>query len=180
MLQLIDIISEKGVIASLQAETREEAVYTMLERLVESGRIQADQLDDLCVEIIKRETLGTTGIGHGVAIPHIKTAAVSDFVGVLAVSEDGVNFNSIDAAPVKVIILFLSPSHAVSGHLQLLSHIGGILRHQGYISLLKEAKTEADIVSLVKDAERMIFGIGPGGDEIPDDDDDFDADAIMA
>lgn len=173
MLRLFDIITENGIIPRLKAETREEAVYEIVDFLVSKGRIKAEHLDDLVVEIIKRETLGSTGIGHGVAIPHVKTDKVSDFVGCFAASTKGIEFNSIDSSPVKVIILFISPRRAISGHLQLLSHIGGILRHQGYLQLLCEAESKDDFEGLLKDAERMIFGLGAE----PDDDD---ADAILA
>jgi mannitol/fructose-specific phosphotransferase system IIA component (Ntr-type) len=177
MLRLIDIITEKGIIPRLKAKNREEAIIEILDRLVESGRLPDQHLDDIGVEILKRETLGSTGIGSGVAIPHIKTEHVSSFVGALAVAPEGLEFNSIDKSPVRLIILFLSPNRAVSGHLQLLSHIGGILRHQGYVQLLSEAKSHRELLELVKDAERMIFGIGPGGDESPSDDE---IDAVMA
>jgi mannitol/fructose-specific phosphotransferase system IIA component (Ntr-type) len=169
VLRLMDIITPKGIIPRLKAQSREEAIYEILEHLVETGRVSDQDIENLTVEIIKRESLGSTGIGHGVAIPHIKTDKVKDFVGALAVSEEGIEFKAIDAAPVKVIILFLSPVRAISGHLQLLSHIGGLLHHQGYLQLLTEAEGKEEFVDLVQDAERMIFGIGPGGDEMPPD-----------
>lgn len=167
VLRLIDIISSKGIVSRLKGSTRDEVIVELLEHLVETGRLAEGDLQDLVVEILKRETLGSTGIGHGVAIPHIKTDKVNNFVGVLGVSREGIEFNSIDKEPVKVIILFLSPVRAVSGHLQLLSHIGGILRHQGYLSSLHDAETRDDLEELVRDAERMIFGIGPGGTDGP-------------
>ena len=60
----------------------------------------------------------------------------------------------------NVIFLFLSPARAVSGHLKLLAHIGGILRHENYVKQLKDARTRDELVELVRDAERMIFGEG--------------------
>ena len=169
MLRLIDIITTSGIIPRLKAQSMEEAIYEILEHLVETKRINEDDVNDLTLQIIKRETAGSTGIGHGVAIPHIKTDKVKDFVGALAVSPEGIEFNAIDSSPVKVVILFLSPIRAVSGHLQLLSHIGGLLRHQGYLQSLTDAQGKEEFVDLVQDAERMIFGIGPGGDEVPPD-----------
>lgn len=165
MLRLIDIITTKGLIPNLRARDRDEAIYEMLEHLVDTERLAEDKARELLVELLKRETLGSTGIGHGVAIPHIKTDQVKDFVGVLARSRRGIDFSSIDAEPVNVIILFLSPLRAVSGHLQMLSHVGGLLRHHGFLELLRDAVTEEALRELVEDAERMIFGIGPGGDE---------------
>ena len=63
-----------------------------------------------------------------------------------------------------------SPARAVSGHLRLLAHIGGILNHDGYVRLLLEAEGRNELVDLVRDAERMIFGEDPGPSGPPPDD----------
>jgi nitrogen PTS system EIIA component len=135
-VRLSEIIPAESIIPKLRATDRDEAILEMVEHLVEKGKLKEDQKDDLVVEFLKREALGTTAIGHGIAIPHVK--------------------------PVNVILLFLSPARAVSGHLKLLAHIGGILRHENYVKLLKEAKTREELIDLVKDAERMLFGEGGG------------------
>ncbi len=161
-MKLSEIIPSEAVLSKLKASERDEAILEIVEHLVEKKKLTEDQKDDLIVEFLKREALGTTAIGHGVAIPHVKTDKVKDFMGALAVSRGGVEFSS-DEPPVHVIFLFLSPARAVSGHLKLLAHIGGILRHENYVKLLKEARSREELVELVRDAERMIFGEGEGG-----------------
>ena len=164
-MKLSEIIPSEAVLPKLKASERDEAILEIVEHLVEKKKLTDEQKDDLIGEFLKREALGTTAIGHGVAIPHVKTDKVKDFMGALAVSRGGVEF-SPDEPPVHVIFLFLSPARAVSGHLKLLAHIGGILRHENYVKLLKEAKNKEELCDLVRDAERMIFGEG-GGDEPP-------------
>jgi mannitol/fructose-specific phosphotransferase system IIA component (Ntr-type) len=154
-VKLSEIIPAEAVIPKLKGSERDEAILEIVEHLVEKKKLTEDQKDDLIVEFLKREALGTTAIGHGVAIPHVKTDKVKDFMG-------GVEF-SPDEPPVHVIFLFLSPARAVSGHLKLLAHIGGILRHENYVKQLKEARAREELVELVRDAERMIFGEGEGG-----------------
>jgi mannitol/fructose-specific phosphotransferase system IIA component (Ntr-type) len=161
-VKLSEIIPGEAVIFKLKSSERDEAILEMVEHLVEKKKLTEDQKDDLIVEFLKREALGTTAIGHGVAIPHVKTDKVKDFMGSLAISRGGVEF-SPDEPPVHVIFLFLSPARAVSGHLKLLAHIGGILRHENYVKRLKEAKSREELVEMVNDAERMIFGEGEGG-----------------
>src|SRR4051812_27256911 len=114
--------------------------------------------------LLKRESLGATNIGNNVAIPHVKTDLVQAFVGAIAISKKGIEF-APGEPPVHVIILFLSPSRAVSGHLRLLAHIGGILNHDGYVKLLRDAEGRSEILDLVRDAERMIFGDASAQDE---------------
>ncbi|MBI3723064.1 PTS sugar transporter subunit IIA [bacterium] len=168
-MRLSEIITPEAVIPKLRATDRDEAILEIVDHLVEQKRISEQQKDDLVVEFLKREALGTTAIGHGVAIPHVKTDKLKEFMGALAISRSGVEF-SYDEPPVNVIFLFLSPARAVSGHLKLLAHIGGILRHENYVKLLKDAQTREELVDLVKDAERMIFGEGGGGGDDKDKD----------
>ncbi len=163
-MKLSEIIPTEAVIPKLKAAERDEAILEIVEHLVEKKKLTEDQKDDLIVEFLKREALGTTAIGHGVAIPHVKTDKVKDFMGALAISRGGVEF-SPDEPPVHVIFLFLSPARAVSGHLKLLAHIGGILRHENYVKQLKEARSREELIDLVKEAERMIFGEGGGPDK---------------
>lgn len=156
-MRLIEIIGTDGVVPKLNARERDEAIMELVERLVEIGRISADQQEDLLMALLKREALGATSIGNGVAIPHVKTELVNEFVGVMARSRHGIDFATGEPL-VHVIILFLSPARAVSGHLRLLAHIGGILNHDGYVRLLRDADGRQEMVELIQDAERMIFG----------------------
>src|SRR5437763_1533424 len=138
-VRLSEIIPATAILAKLKAGDRDEAIIEIVEHLVEAKKIPDEQKENLIVEFMKREAMGTTAIGHGVAIPHVKTDKVKEFLGALAVSRNGVEF-SPDEPKVHVIFLFLSPARAVSGHLKLLAHIGGILRHENYVKRLKEAR----------------------------------------
>ena len=166
-MRLIDIIGNECVIPRLKARERDEALMEIVERLVEVGRVPPGQQEDLLMALLKRESLGATNIGNHVAIPHVKTELVNEFVGALARSRHGIEFEP-DEPPVHVIILFFSPQRAVSGHLRLLAHIGGILKHDGYVQLLRDAEGKEDLVDLVRDAERMIFGESSEGPADPD------------
>jgi mannitol/fructose-specific phosphotransferase system IIA component (Ntr-type) len=160
-VRLIEIIGTE-VIPRLKAAERDEALVELVDHLISTKRVQESDREDLLMALLKRESLGATSIGNSVAIPHVKTNLVQEFVGVLGRSREGIDFLDGEA-PVHLIILFLSPDRAVSGHLRLLAHIGGILNHDGYVRLLLEATSRGDLVDLVRDAERMIFGEEQGG-----------------
>lgn len=169
-MRLIEIIGSEGIIPQLNASYRDEAFLEIVEHLVQGGRIPEKHKEPLLMALLKRESLGATSIGNNVAIPHVKTDLVNDFIGAVALSRRGIDF-APGEPPVHVIILFLSPQRAVSGHLRLLAHIGGILNHDGYVRLLRDADGRSDILDLVRDAERMIFGDAAAAD---DDDEDPD------
>jgi mannitol/fructose-specific phosphotransferase system IIA component (Ntr-type) len=159
-VRLIDIIGNEGIVPRLKARSRDEALMELVELLVAKDRVKGADPEDLLMALLKRESLGATSIGNAVAIPHVKTNLVNEFVGVLGRSRDGIDFAEGEP-PVHLIILFFSPERAVSGHLRLLAHIGGILNHDGYVRLLLEAESRAEVIDLVRDAERMIFGEDP-------------------
>jgi mannitol/fructose-specific phosphotransferase system IIA component (Ntr-type) len=161
-VRLIEIIGSEAIIPKLGARDRDQAIMEIVDRLVEIRAIRAEQRDDILMALLKRESLGATSIGNSVAIPHVKTNMVNEFVGVLARSPEGIDF-APGEPPVHVIILFLSPERAVSGHLKLLAHIGGILNHDAYVRLLRDADGTAELADLIRDAERMIFGEEPPG-----------------
>ena len=77
--------------------------------LMDAGKLAKDQFQGIVDAILKREELGSTGIGRGVAVPHTKHASVHELVGAVAVSEEGVDFDSLDGEKVHLLFLLISP-----------------------------------------------------------------------
>jgi len=175
-LRLIEIIGNEGIVPRLRATERDEALLEIVDHLVRTGRLDEAQKEELLMALLKRESLGATSIGNDVAIPHVKTELVKEFVGAIALSRDGIDFAPGEPR-VHVVFLFFSPARAVSGHLRLLAHIGGILNHDGYVRLLRDADGKTEVLDLVRDAERMIFGEDRGEG---DDGRDTDQDPVLA
>jgi PTS system fructose-specific IIA component/PTS system nitrogen regulatory IIA component len=102
---------------------------------------------------MKREDLGSTGIGRGVAVPHTKHPSVSRLVGTVAVSHDGVNFESLDGEPVQLFFLLVSPPDRPGDHLRALENISRQLRDETFCRHLKSAKGPMDIQHLLEEAD---------------------------
>lgn len=175
-MRLIEIIGKEGIIPRLKATERNEAFMEIVDHLVGTGRLPEAKREEILMALLKRESLGATSIGNAVAIPHVKTSLVNEFVGAMAISDKGIDF-APGEDKVHVLILFLSPARAVSGHLRLLAHIGGILNHDGYVKLIRDAQGRSELLDLVRDAERMIFG-----DDHPEEEEggDPDRDPVLA
>lgn len=178
-MRLIEIIGSEGIIPELNGTYRDEAFLEIVDQLVATGKVQQKHKEDLLMALLKRESLGATSIGNHVAIPHVKTDLVTEFVGAIAISRKGIDF-APGEEKVHVIILFLSPARAVSGHLRLLAHIGGILNHDGYVRLLRDAQGKSEILDLVRDAERMIFGDASAADDDSNDERQGGKDPVLA
>lgn len=115
------------VVVELQAEDRWQAIDELLDQLVIRMKINADDRTTIAEAVKKREKSMSTGIGYGIGIPHASTDLVSEIVGIVGVSRIGVNFESLDAKPVKVVVLFLAPHGQVQAHLSKLASIAKLL-----------------------------------------------------
>jgi PTS system fructose-specific IIA component/PTS system nitrogen regulatory IIA component len=125
----------------------------MADALVEAGSIAPGDLESIVKAIMKREDLGSTGIGRGVAVPHTKHPSVSRLVGTVAVSRAGVDFDSLDGEPVQLFFLLVSPPDRPGDHLRALENISRQLRDDSFCKLLKAAKGPMDIQHLLEEAD---------------------------
>ena len=119
-MKFADFISKKSINPELSADTKEAAIGEMVEALVKNKAIPAGERDNIVAAIMKREELGSTGIGRGIAVPHTKHPSVDKLVGTVAVSENGVDFNSLDGEQVHLLFLLVSPPDRPCDHLRAL------------------------------------------------------------
>ncbi len=142
---------EKGAIKTELKETKKkEHIAEMVQILVDSGKIDRDRSSEVTQELMKREILGSTGIGEGVAIPHVRTASVKDMTGALGISSRGVEFNALDGRPVHISFLLLTPEGERNQHLKALSTISLFLRDQYYREDLMNTKSAKDVYKIIK------------------------------
>ncbi|HVY62588.1 MAG TPA: PTS sugar transporter subunit IIA [Planctomycetota bacterium] len=157
-MKLVELIPKDAIVSNLRAEDRDSAIMELLEALEGAGCVKKEHREDIVLALLKREAVATTALGHGVAIPHAKTKWVPNFCGALGIAKDGIDFGAVDRQPVTVCFLFLSPEHAISGHLQLMAHIAGLARNAKYVSLLRSARNAKELEELLANCEKIIFG----------------------
>lgn len=157
-MKFADFIARESISASLRAIDKEGAIREMVQALLDAGRIDAAQYESIVKAILKREELGSTGIGRGVAVPHTKHASVDQLVGTVAISSDGVDFASLDGEMVHVFFLLVSPMDRPGDHLRALENISRQLRNDTFCRFLKKAKSPADIQQLLDEADNNQFG----------------------
>jgi mannitol/fructose-specific phosphotransferase system IIA component (Ntr-type) len=127
----LQFLIDDAIVPDLRATTKEEAIREILVHLASSGAVDANDLDGAAQAILSREELGSTGIGHGVAIPHASLPSVCREVGAVAGTRQGIDFNSRDGRPVHLIFLLLSPPDNPSDQVQALAGIARYLRSRG-------------------------------------------------
>jgi PTS system fructose-specific IIA component/PTS system nitrogen regulatory IIA component len=152
-MKFSDFVAVDAIRSSVDADTKEGVIREMADALVEAGSIAPGDLDSIVKAIMKREDLGSTGIGRGVAVPHTKHPSVSRLVGTVAVSRAGVDFDSLDGEPVQLFFLLVSPPDRPGDHLRALENISRQLRDDSFCKLLKAAKGPMDIQHLLEEAD---------------------------
>ena len=152
-MKFSDFVTLDAIRAHVDATTKEGVIREMVQALVDAGRISVDEMEGIVKAILKREELGSTGIGRGVAVPHTKHPSVNRLVGTGAVSPEGINFDSLDGEPVHLFFLLVSPPDRPGDHLRALENISRQLRDDAFCRLLKAAKTPEDIHHLLEEAD---------------------------
>jgi nitrogen PTS system EIIA component len=154
-MRMSDFMVREAIIPELSATTKDGSIREMVESLRSAARFKAEETDDIIKAILKRELLGSTGIGRGVAIPHAKHTGVDKLVGTLALSRNGVAFDSLDGEPVHVFILLISPQDRPGDHLRALENVSRVLRDDGFVRALRQAQTREAIWELLCEADQQ-------------------------
>ncbi|MBW3596756.1 MAG: PTS sugar transporter subunit IIA [Planctomycetes bacterium] len=157
-MKFADFINVDSIRAELHAADKESVIREMVGALAEAGQVQEGDLESIIKAIMKREELGSTGIGRGVAVPHTKHPSVDRLVGTVAVSASGVEFNSLDGERVQLFFLLVSPPDRPGDHLRALENISRQLRDGMFCKFLKQAKTADEVRQLLDEADSNQFG----------------------
>ncbi len=152
-MKLLDIVIKEAIISELAATDRDGAITEIVEALVTAGALSPELRDEFAKAIIKREKRGSTGFGHGVAVPHVKQSAINKMAIAIGISPGGVEFNALDQRPVYSIFLLLSPDDQPEDHLDAMEAIFGNLSQETFRRFLRQAKTAADVVTLLEEAD---------------------------
>jgi len=144
------------LIAGLEARDKAGTLHEMVARLIEKGAVAEKQSGSLFRALMKREELGSTAIGRGLAVPHAKHSAVPEVVGVLAVSREGVQFDALDGQPVHVVLMVVSPADAADEHIQVLRMITRLMQDDDFCRFLMAAGDVNTLAELVVDADERL------------------------
>jgi len=157
-MKFADFVSTEAIRASLSADDKPGVIHELTQALAEAGRIKPAEVEGIVKAVMKREELGSTGIGRGVAVPHTKHPSVDRLVGTVGFSQEGVDFDSLDGERVQLFFLLISPPDRPGDHLRALENISRQLRDETFCKFLKSAKSAQDIRLLLDEADNNAFG----------------------
>jgi PTS system nitrogen regulatory IIA component len=145
-MDLSDLLSVEAIIPALKVSSKKQAIQELAGRAAKlTGLPEREILETL----LQREQLGSTGVGHGVAIPHGKLAALGRLVGAFARLDRPVDFEALDDAPVDLVFVLLAPEGAGADHLKALARIARVLRDPTVSAKLRATADPAALYSLL-------------------------------
>ena len=150
-MPMTDFVIRESILPNVTATGKEAVIREIVESLRGTGYVTADVSEDIVRHILKREQLGSTGIGRGIAIPHTKHPSVDRLTGTVALSPNGVPFESIDGELVYVFVLLVSPQDRPGDHLRALEMVVRGMRDDAFVKALRGATTREAVWALLEE-----------------------------
>ena len=143
------LIDSALILEALESTTKTDALNEILQRAAAAGRLQKKDVSALKKRLAEREALGSTGIGNGVAVPHVKGKEIKQLALVLARAPQGIPFQAIDGRPVMTLFLILAPQDQPEAHLQALRWVSSLARNADFRRFVLAARSETEIRELL-------------------------------
>jgi mannitol/fructose-specific phosphotransferase system IIA component (Ntr-type) len=145
------LFKDVNIAEDLEATEKKAVIEEMIDLVVSRGLCPKNKKKVVLDALLEREKLGSTGLGHGIAIPHVKIEGYQGQISLLGRSKSGVDFGAVDGEPVYIFFLLVSPSVDAAEHLSILQWISRMARNQDFTSFIKNAKDTKEIVGIIKE-----------------------------
>ncbi|MBI4974652.1 MAG: PTS sugar transporter subunit IIA [Candidatus Omnitrophica bacterium] len=150
-MKIMEFLDKKAITVNLKSADKEGVIKELADLLVKAGDIK--NKDELVRVLLARESLGSTGIGQGIGIPHAKSPNVKNVVAAFGLSQRGVNFDSLDGEPAYIFFLLIAPEESAGPHLKALARISRMLKDKYFREQLKKARDEKDILRIIQEED---------------------------
>ena len=148
-MNLIDILNPECICSPLKAVDKQDVINELVDVLAQSG--QVSDSDSLKGAVWSREQTRTTGIGHGLAIPHGKCSSMKSLAIAIGKPATPIDFEAIDSQPVQLIVLLASPPDKTSDHIQALAHISRMMNDSAFREDIYNTTSPEAIYQIIKD-----------------------------
>ena len=150
-MNLLDILTPESIRAPLKATDKKGVIDELVDVLAAAGKVSDPK--SLKDAVWTREQTRTTGIGHGLAIPHGKCAGMANLAMAIGKPAAPMDFQAIDGQPVRLVVLLASPPDRTSDHIQALARISRLMMMDQFRERIYSATTPAEIYELLKSQE---------------------------
>jgi mannitol/fructose-specific phosphotransferase system IIA component (Ntr-type) len=152
-MKLADFICFEAMVPKLKATDRNGAITELVTALDKAGKLGRGHRNEIIKAVIKREKEASTGMGKGIALPHVKHNAVKDVVATVGRSRAGIDFRSLDKQLVHTVILLISPADNPDRHLQAMENVFKHLQQERFLKFLRQSETIEELEDLLREAD---------------------------
>ena len=148
-MKIMDFLSKKAILTDIKSTKKEDVIKELVELLAESGEVEKRSRNKLIDSLMTRESLGSTAIGQGVAIPHAKSDCVSKLIAAFGISKKGVDFDSLDGEPAYIFFLLVAPQDSAGPHLKALARISRLLKDKYFRDSLRACIDDKAVIKII-------------------------------
>ena len=152
-MKLSELLTERNILLDFQAKDKWASIDAMVGALIAEGRIQADIRKAVTDALIAREKIASTGIEHGIALPHAWIDGLPEAHAVFGLSTAGVPFQCSDGQPARHIVMLIIPRQAVQQHSHTLAGIARLLNFEEIRDSLIRARSAREVLQIIRDEE---------------------------
>jgi PTS system fructose-specific IIA component len=149
------LLHADSIFVGVNATDKQDLLLSLIESF--RGREGVEDLQLLTDAILERESMLSTGVGDGIALPHAKTPAVSETLAVLATTSEPIPFDSFDNAPVRLVFMLIGPPSASREHVRILGRISRLLQRVHVRDAVLASTSPSDIIEILEQAEESIM-----------------------
>ena len=153
-MDIVDLLTKDSISTKLNSSDKNGIISELTDLLVSSGGIKKTEKNEIIKRLKERESLGSTGIGKGVAIPHAKSLKVKKLIAAFGISKKGIDFKSLDGEPSYIFFLLIAPGETPGPHLKALAKISRLLDDKFVRDKLRTAKDSQDFLKIIKEEEQ--------------------------
>src|SRR5690606_22141331 len=149
-MALADLLQQDAIIPALKVNSKKQLLQELAAKAAKLTGVSEREIFDV---ILQRERLGSTGVGHGIAIPHGKLGSISSITGIFARLDNPIDFEALDDEAVDLVFLLLAPEGAGADHLKALSRIARVLRDQELVNKLRQTDSASAIYAFLNEEQ---------------------------
>ncbi|MDD5432359.1 MAG: PTS sugar transporter subunit IIA [Candidatus Omnitrophica bacterium] len=152
-MQIMDFLSKKAIVTDIKSTKKEDIIKELVDALINSGDIDKKNRNKLIEALMNRESLGSTAIGQGIAIPHAKCDCVDKLIAAFGLSKKGVDFDSLDGEQAYIFFLLVAPQDSAGPHLKALARISRLLKDKYFRESLRNCADDKSVVKIITEED---------------------------
>lgn len=149
-MKILDKLPKEAILCDLKAKDKKGIIEELAAPL---AKIAESSINEVVQVLLERESLGSTGIGGGIGIPHGKMKQFDDLVLGFGISRAGVDFDSFDKKPTHLFFVLITPEDSVSMHLSMLAKISRLLKNDWFKESLMAAKNPDEVSDIISQVD---------------------------